>query len=55
MPVVIIAKFPHYSEIFTFYMVVIYSESLLVGLWSCMVGVCQFLGWEHIQILLIKT
>lgn len=55
MPVVIIAKFPHYSELFTFYMVVIYSGSLFVGLWSSMVGVCQFLGREHVQILLIKT
>lgn len=55
MPVVIIAKFPHYSELFTFYMVVIYSGSLFVGPRSCTVGVCQFVGWEHVQILLIKT
>lgn len=55
MPVVITPKFPHYSELFTFYMAVIYSASLFVGLWSYTVGVCQFLGWEHVQILLIKT
>lgn len=55
MPVAIIAKSSHYRELFTFYTVVIYSGSLFVGLWSCMVRVCQFLSWEHVQILLIKT
>lgn len=30
MPVVIIAKFAHYSELFTFYVAVIYSGSLFV-------------------------
>lgn len=55
MPVVIIANFPHYSELFTFYAAVVYSGSLFVGPRSCTVGVCQFLGREHVRILLIKT
>lgn len=35
-----------------------WSFILRVCLWGCArctVGVCQFLGWEHVQILLIKT
>jgi len=31
MPVVVMAKVPHRTELFTFHIVVIYSESLFAG------------------------
>lgn len=39
-----------------FYIAAIYSGSLFVGAVEVnAAGVCQFLGWEHVRILLIKT
>lgn len=52
---VIIAKFPHYSELFTFSHVAIHSESLFVRPQSSTTGVRQFLSREPVQILLIKA